>query len=62
MRVTGWRKVATHFVDSSGMGQSNEPAMTAEQFKHTLRVGHAYAITSEGQFQVHVAEYLKVKP
>jgi len=36
--------------------------MTAEQFKHTLRVGHAYAITSEGQFQVHVAEYLKVKP
>lgn len=54
----GYRKVAEHFVDSSGFVSSGEAALTIEQFKAILVPGHAYATTEAGQFQVYVSEFL----
>lgn len=54
----GWRKTAEYFVDSSGFGSEGEPALTIGGFIKKLKVGFGYAITSAGQFQVHVGEYL----
>jgi hypothetical protein len=54
-------RIDTLFVDSSGFGSENEPALTIEAFKAKLRDyleqhGSVYvAIESAGQFQVWVA-------
>ena len=48
------------FVDSSGFGASDEPAMTYERFLNNLEIGKAYAVTEAGQFQVYVGVY-KIK-
>ena len=56
----GWRKVEDYFVDSSGFGRPGEPALTIEQFVKRLTVGHGYAITEAGQFQLYVGEYVQV--
>jgi hypothetical protein len=58
-KVKGWKHVENHFVDSSGMGRDDEPAMTHEQFHKKLKPGRGYAITDVGQFQVNVGEYEK---
>lgn len=55
----GWERVDEFFVDSSGWGSEGEPALTVEQFKDKLVAGRGYAITSEGQFQVYVGEYIR---
>lgn len=60
-RPKGWKLVETYFVDSSGMGSSDEPALTVEQFKKKLKVGFGYAIVEAGQFQVYVSEFKRVK-
>ena len=57
----GWRKVGTHFVDSSGFGAPGEPALTIEQFTKSLTSGRGYAVIEAGQFQVYVGEFVKVK-
>lgn len=54
----GWRRVQTHFVDSSGFGDQTEPALTGEEFGERLQAGRGYAIVSMGQFQVHVGEFV----
>jgi len=61
LKPKGWTEVKDYFVDSSGLGAPNEPALTVNQFKQKLKVGRGYAITSTGQFQVYVTEYVKKK-
>jgi len=58
-RPIGWKQIDTHFVDNSGLGSPNEPALTFGQFVSKVKQGHGYAIISIGQFQVHVAEFIK---
>ena len=58
-RPSGWEYLQSHFVDSSGFGEEDEPAMTAQAFANSLVVGRAYAIVSVGQFQVYVGEFQK---
>lgn len=53
----GWRETNEYFVDASGLGDEAEPALTAGQLIKELKVGRGYAIVSQGQFQVYVAEY-----
>ena len=57
----GWKRVAEHFVDSSGFGSPNEPAMTGDAFQRLVadRPGHGWAITEAGQFQVYVTEFIR---
>ena len=58
-RPKGWRLVKTYFVDSSGFGGEDEPALTYNQFIRQTKVGRAYAIVEEGQFQVNIGEFVK---
>lgn len=51
--------VSCWFVDSSGFGADDEPALSIEQFLGCLEAGFGYAIVEAGQFQVHVAKYVK---
>jgi hypothetical protein len=53
----GWNKVEELFVDSSGFGAPDEPAMTQEQFLKAVKPGLGYAITEAGEFQVYVGVY-----
>ena len=53
----GWKKVQEFFVDSSGFGGKNEPALTINQFLKKVKEGFGYAITQAGQFQVYIGEY-----
>lgn len=46
------------FVDSSGWGTENEPALTINQFLKKVKAGRYYAIIEAGQFQVHVGEFI----
>jgi len=59
-----WERVdATWFVDSTGWGRSDEPALTVEQLKCELRhyvaenPDHGFAIVECGQFQCYVGAY-----
>ena len=52
-------QTADFFVDSSGWGQEDEPALTREQFLEKVTQDRYYAITGQGQFQVHVGEFIK---
>jgi hypothetical protein len=51
------------FVDKSGFGRSDEPAMTLSQFVaaiaryDALHRGYGYAIVEEGQFQIYIAPF-----
>ena len=56
----GWEKVNTYFVDNSGFGSENEPALTFGQFLTKVRKGFDYAIGEVGQFQVYIYEYKKI--
>ena len=58
-RPAGWKLIAQYFVDSTGLGSPSELALTGEQFKEKLKVGHSYAIIEEGQFQLYVGEFVK---
>lgn len=60
----GWEKTEQHwFVDKTGRGLPNEPALTHEQFIRELRryiaanAGHGLAITEEGEFQVVISAF-----
>lgn len=62
----GWERTAEHFVDTSGAGREDEPALTAAQFVRVVLDAMAeatdvvgWAVTSVGQFQAHVGEYHK---
>jgi len=53
----GWRQTDTFFVDSSGMGGQNEPALTLDQLIAEVKEGYGYALISVGQFQAYIAEF-----
>ncbi len=63
-----FEEVETLFCDSSGFGNSNEPALTKEGAEQTVKEllkkhGTLYAgLTGCGQFQVYVTLYRKVEP
>ena len=64
LKPKGWEEVESYFVDSSGIGQANEPALTFPHFLHKVRdagPGYGWAITSTGQFQVHITQFRRVK-
>ena len=58
-----WELVDTHFVDKTGLGGLDEPAMTAHQFATMVRTEIAkdeifgWALITEGQFQVYVGQF-----
>lgn len=53
-----WERVDNFMVDSSGFGETNEPALTFEQFVDRVVPRRGYAIIEEGQFQVIVGEFV----
>lgn len=58
----GFEEIDSVFVDSSGFGASDEPALTIDQLKKWLEPGYWYAITEEGQFQIYISKFTyKVK-
>lgn len=56
-RPKGWSLVTTHFVDKSGCGRRDEPALTFVQFLGVVQAGFGYAIIEEGLFQVVIGEF-----
>lgn len=65
-RPQGWTLVDDHFVDSSGLGAPDEPALTADQFVQVVKDRIAatdgtvgWALISAGQFQVYVGEFTR---
>jgi hypothetical protein len=60
-RPDGWKLVRELFVDSSGLGAEDESALTINQFLKEIKLFHGYAIIEEGQFQVMIGEFMKVK-
>jgi hypothetical protein len=66
MELKGYTWLANLFVDSSGLGAEDEPALTQDRFMDRLKElikengGHVYtAITGAGQFQVNLGVYKK---
>ena len=65
MKSQGYEYIENLFVDSSGFGREDEPAMTIPYFEKYLlslleKHGTLYsAITSAGQFQVNIGIYTK---
>ena len=57
--IKKFEEVNRYFVDGSGWGQEDEPALTAEQFLKKIQKGKFYAIIECGQFQVNIGEYVK---
>ena len=55
----GWVAGRELFVDSSGLGEPGEPALTWSEFCDELVEGRAYAIFEAGQFQVRVREFTR---
>ena len=59
----GWEEVDRHFVDSSGYGANDEPALSGSQFREIIKTRNAldmatgWAIVQVGQFQVYVGEF-----
>jgi len=60
-RPNGFELVNTFFVDSSGLGGADEPAMTFGQLIEIVRGDRYYAIIEAGQFQVYIGEFKKVE-
>ena len=54
------------FVDSSGVGHEDEPALTSDQFLSELRQyirenpDHGFGLSGVGQFQVYVSAYRRI--
>jgi hypothetical protein len=59
----GWDHVDTLFVDTTGLGAANEPALTHPQLQRELtkrlneKDTFGYAVTEYGQFQAYVGVY-----
>lgn len=52
-RFENYELIDDLFVDNSGFGSSDEPALTAVQFLSKVKEGLGYAIIAEGQFQIY---------
>jgi len=63
-RPKGWELVGSAFVDKSGWGGDNEPALSFAQFVTWIKAqgpGFGYALIEEGQFQVYVGKFSPVR-
>ena len=56
-RPAGWTLVTTHFLDKTGCGRRDEPALTFVQFLGVVQAGRGYAIIEEGVFRVVIGEF-----
>lgn len=58
----GWKLETTHFIDMSGLGADNEPAMTLARFlKHVAaNPGRGFGLLEHGQFQGHIGEFKRI--
>lgn len=56
----GWKVIDTFFVDSSGFGSDNEPALSTKQFLSRVKGGLGYAVAEAGQFQVYIHVFKRV--
>ena len=50
----------TYFVDKSGFGRPDEPALTIEQFINQVVPGY-YGIIEEGEFQLVIGKFDRIK-
>ena len=63
----GWKLVDTSFCDHSGVGRPDEPALTRDQLKKTIREHvesgnkYGYAIIEVGQFQLRIGVFEEEK-
>lgn len=61
LKFPGYKFVESLFVDASGMGDEDEPAMTFRAFTQYVRehvpYGYCYAISQAGEFQVYIDVY-----
>lgn len=55
----GWDVSNKYFVDSSGFGADNEPALTVKRFLSKVIAGRGYSLAQAGQFQVYVNEFVR---
>lgn len=60
----GWELEKSHFVDATGWGSPDEPAMTFDQFRTQIRMEDAnadepigFAIIEAGQFQIYIGQF-----
>jgi hypothetical protein len=64
-RPQGWRLVERLFVDKTGCGAEDEPALTFAQFLRTVRragPGYGYAIIEECEFQAMIGRFVPRTP
>jgi len=57
----GYEIINTYFVDNSGFGADDEPALSFSQFIAKVKKGKYYAIKEAGSFQVYINEYKKTR-
>jgi hypothetical protein len=57
--VRGWKLVEELFVDTSGFGADDEPALSLRQLKNRLEVGKGYGILRSGEFQSYLGVFVK---
>jgi hypothetical protein len=60
-RPRGYTLERQLFIDISGFGGENEPAMSLHRLTQELREGMAYALVEVGQFQGYLAEFTPPK-
>jgi len=58
--VFGYELMQNFFVDNSGFGSDDEPALTFSNFLDKVKAGYFYGIRDVGQFQVNIGEYRKL--
>jgi len=69
----GWEQVTRYFVDASGYGAPDEPAMTFDQFRTQVRTVlagqdlleindrvYGWGIVEQGQFQIYIGLFKTV--
>jgi hypothetical protein len=59
-RATAGDPYRGFFVDKSGFGGDDEPAMSVAELLDALKPGYGYGLCNEGQFQITVAVYRRV--
>lgn len=60
-RPKGWRLVKKLFVDTSGLGADNEPALSIRQLADALEPGFGYALIETGQFQAYIGVFKRIQ-
>lgn len=59
-RPKGWKLVKRLFVDTSGFGTDNEPALSVSKLAAALESGFGYALVEVAQFQAYLGVFRKI--